>query len=238
MTEKIAELQKEIEYLPSRENLVSVLVYGTMITESDFANDLDIVIVVNQVNTSLNALINILTKYSQNLDFNVYTHKELVNNLSYFTREFKLEYLAKGVCIYGSNIFEQEFKKVDNFKYRQSILIRSIEHMQMMRQKYFSPSFSPEQKFNYLKKYFLRISKNILLFKGVDSHTSVNKLSDGDVMKKLYNLGMFSSVPNLENIVDADEYCGLFDLISDALIRCKKEFDAQVDTMQIFPAKK
>src|SRR3989344_2104068 len=144
MTEKLSEFQREVSSLPGKENTVCVLVYGTMATDSDIANDLDIVIVVKKVDFGLNALFELLSRQSKNLDFNVYSHEEILNDLSYYTREYKLEYLAKGVCIFGTNIFLEEFEKVNKFRYRQSILIRSIEHLQMVRQKYFFSSLNPE----------------------------------------------------------------------------------------------
>ena len=228
MTEKLLQLHDDISSLSCRENLVSVLIYGTTVNSSDIANDLDVVIVARKINSSLRTLFELLYSKFKNLDFNVYSEEEFFNNLSYYTRGFKLEYLAKGFCIYGINIFEQEYKKVDKYSYRQSILIRSIEHLQIVRQKYFSASFDPDQKFRCFKKYFLRISKNILLFKGVCDHSSVNNMTDSEIMENLFDLGAFSVLPNLKEVRTLEEYLSLFDIISDALIKCKKEFDSQI----------
>jgi len=227
MTEKLLQLQKDISSLPCRENLVSVLAYGTTVSNRDIADDLDIVIVARKVDSFLGVLFELLSSGFKNLDFNVYSEEEFSNSLSYYTREFKLEYLAKGFCIYGINIFEQEYKKVNKYSYRQSILIRSIEHLQMVRQKYFSVFLEPDQKLYYLKKYFFRISKNILLFKGICDHSSVNNMTDGEIMGNLFDLGVFSVLPNLEEVKTLEGYFNLFDIISVVLIKCKKEFDSQ-----------
>ncbi len=227
MTEKLLRLQQDISSLPCRENLVSVLVYGTTVSSNDIANDLDVVIVAKKVDSSLKTLFELLSSESKNLDFNLYSKEEFFNDLSYYTREFKLEYLAKGFCVYGINIFEQEYRKVNKYSYRQSILIRSIEYLQMVRQRYFSAFFDPDQKLRYFKKYFLRISKSILLFKGVCDHSSVNNMADSEIMGNLFDLGIFSVLPNLEEARTLEEYFNLFDIISDALIKCKKEFDFQ-----------
>ncbi len=224
MSKEFLKLQKQISLLNNKGNFVSILIYGAMLLDSNKAKDLDIVIVVKKVNAELSNLFNLLEKY-KNLDFNIYTYDEITNNLSYYTREFKLEYLSKGLCIYGKNIFYDEFLKVSDYQYKQSILIRSIEHLQIVRQKYFSNLLSEEKKFLFLEKYFLRISKNILLFKGVEDHTSVNNLSPIDIFKKLVNIKMFDYLPELDNIKNSEQYFSLFSLISEALIICKKDFD-------------
>lgn len=227
MTEEFLRLQKEILILPCKDNLVSILIYGAMLTDRNTAHDLDIIIVVKKVDSTLNSLFELLSGRYKNLDFNVYSFEEILNDLSFFTREFKLEYLTKGVCIYGENIFVDEFKKVNNYKYKQSILIRSIEHLQMVRQKYFSVVISYDQKFNFLKKYFLRISRNILLFSGTDNHSSVNNISQNEIIQKLVNVGMFDTLPNVDNVKTIDEYFNLFDIISKVLIKCKQKFDSE-----------
>ncbi len=230
MNEKFLKLKKEISSIPDKDNLVSVLIYGSILDNKNnrnTINDLDIIIVVKKVDSTLNNLFKLLLNKYKNIDFNVYSYEEILNDLSFYTREFKLEYLAKGLCIYGKNIFHDEFLKVNNYEYKQSILIRSIEHLQMVRQKYFSSSLNYNQKFDYLKKYFIRISKNILLFCGVDNYSSVNKLDKNEIFKKLITIGMFDVLPDIDNIKKLDEYFNLFNIISKVLIRCKKDFDLQ-----------
>ena len=224
MKEEFLRLQQEIKYLACAENILCVLVYGTIVNDSSTANDLDIIIVVKNVDSTLNELFKVLSKKYKNLDFNVYSQEEILNDLSFFTREFKLEYLAKGLCVYGENLFKKEFLKVTLYEYKQSILIRSIEYLQIVRQKYFSTALNSKEKLYFLEKYFLRISKSILLFKKVDNHSSVNSLNKDEIFKKLITIGVFDLLPDINNVKSIDEYFNLFYILSEALIKCKKEF--------------
>lgn len=225
MREEFLRLKKEIQSFSFKENIVCLLLYGSIIFNDKNSEDLDGIVVVKKVDSTLNDLFILLRGRYKKLDFNIYSYEEVVGNLSFYTREFKLEYLAEGLCLYGENIFKDEFKKIDRYRYRHSILIRSIEHLQMVRQNYFNSS-SDDLKIKYLKKYFLRISKNILLFKGIENHTSVNNLNQDEIMEKLVRLGMFNNIPGKSATESLDEIFNLFSLISEALLKCKKEFES------------
>lgn len=224
MTRELKRLGKEISMLSGSENIVSVVVYGSIIGGIETAKDFDVVIIVKKIKQDLEKLFELFLRRKKNLDFNIYTLKEIQSKLSYFTREYKLEYLAKGECIFGKNIFIEEFKKVREFEYKQSILIRSIEHLQMTRQKYFSSLFDHDQKLKYLEKYFFRISKNLLLFRGLENHSSVNKLSRKNLFQRLYDAEILDVELSPRNAFSAEDYLFLFNKISDVLIQYKKDF--------------
>lgn len=226
MNEDLLKLQKEILRLPNRDNLVCILIFGSVITNKSAAHDLDIIIVCKNVNNSLISLFELLENQYRNIDFNLYSFEEIKGNISFYTREYKLEYLVKGTCVFGKNIFIDEYLKINNLQYKQSILIRSIEYLQMVRKSYFSKSTNLDHKFYFLKKYLLRILKNILLFKGVDNHNSVNKLDQNELFHKLFKLGGIKIMPKLDRINTLHDYFNLFCIVSDALIKCKIEFDS------------
>ena len=225
MTEEFLQLQKEISSLLYKDNLVSVLVYGSILESKDTTNDLDIIIVVKKVDSSLSDLFSLLSYKFKNLDFNIYSYEVIFGGLSFYSREFKLEYLAKGLYIYGENILKNELQKVNNYQYKRSILIRSIEHLQIVRQKYFSSSLSDNQKFELLRKYFMRISKNILLFNGVGDHTFMNDLEQNAIFNKLIEIKMFDIFPKIDNNTKLDNLFAQFYILSEALIKCKKGFE-------------
>jgi len=152
----------------------------------------------------------------------IYLHK--VGNLSFYTRESKLEYLAKGLCVYGKNIFIDMWKKVNRYEYKQSLLIRNIEYLQLVRQKYYS-SESELVKLAYLKKYFLRISKSVLLYWGIDDHSSVNRLNDDEIKEKLSQMKVINKKLNVARDQTLDHLFKDFEILSIALIKCKKELD-------------
>jgi len=224
MTEDLLSLQKEILALPVKDNLKCFLVYGSILTDSK-ANDFDAIVIVEKVDSALNGLFKIISNRYNKLDINIYTYAEILENISFLTREFKLEYLSKGVCLYGENILKNEYWKINDYKYKQSMFIRSIERLQMVRQKYFLSSTDPEEKLNYLKKYFFRISKSLLILNGVEKDSTVQILNQDKVNQKLFDIGMFDFLPNTEETKTVDEYFDLFNLIGKALIKCKKDLD-------------
>ena len=223
MSEELIDLKTKILNVCTDDNLVSFIVFGSTALSAENPNDLDAIVVVKKVDSTLLNLFGILKESYAKLDVNIYTVEEVKNNISFYTREFKLEYLSKGVCLFGDNIFIEQFNKVTNFQYKQSILIRSIEHLQLVRQKYLTSTLNEDQKTKFLKKYFLRISKNILLFKGVFSHSDVNRLAEGEIYNKLIELKLFDAIPQLDIEVSLfDE----FRQISKALACCKQELNS------------
>ncbi|HAS80473.1 MAG: hypothetical protein UR25_C0001G0076 [Candidatus Nomurabacteria bacterium GW2011_GWE1_32_28] len=223
MKKDFSNLKKEIRNLKDKKKILSVIIYGSAISNKKKVNDLDGIIVVKEVNSSLLPFFNLLNTKYEKLDFNIYTYEELIKKISFYTREFKLEYLAKGNCIYGENLLKKEFSKISKFEYRHSLLIRTIEHLQMVRHKFFTSKIDDDQKRVYLEKYFWRISRNLLLFKGEHNHTSVNKLSQKDILKKLYTLKLYDYVPKINSQLTLDEFFDCFVLISKAIIECRKE---------------
>lgn len=215
-----------------RNNIICLLAYGSMLTDSKNASDLDIIIVVNSFNPSLDNLFKLLSEEFEKLDFHVYLQKEIEQNLSFFTREYVLEYLAKGLCLCGENIFKDKFSEVTEIQYKRSIFIRSVEHVQMVRKVFFSGKHNDEYKLKYLKKYILRLSINILLFNKIMSHTECSKMSLPDVLGIMEKENYISrKYLNSDRIPDSleDSY-NLFCVISENLLNCRKYFDQEIDT--------
>lgn len=223
MKNKIEILKNKIKSLSISENLVCVLLYGSVTLNSENPDDLDGVVVVKQVVPQIKELFDLLKSYFDKLDFNIYSEYEVRNKISYFTREFKLEYVAKGICLFGENIFKEMYYNTTNKEYKLSILIRSIEHLQMVRQKYFFALKNEEDKFNYLNKYFLRTSKNILLFYNIFNHTTVNNITQKELFKKLYDINIFDKIINMQNIKTSDELLIRFYLIEQAIYKLRNE---------------
>lgn len=232
MSEDFLDLQRKINLLSSKENLVTVLIYGSAVSGTTTAGDFDVILVAKRVDSTLKEIFDLFNSRYINLDLDAYSEKEITNHFSFYTREFKLEYLAKGLCVYGVNVFKKELLHVDDYQYRQSILVRSIEHLRMVRRRYFSVSGTYNERLNFIKKYFLRISRNILLFKRVGDHSFVYNLNQTEVFKKLIELNMLNVTPNIEEINNLDELFSLFGVLSEALIKCKKEFDVECLTSQ------
>lgn len=225
MNEELLRLQRDLSSLRCKNELVSVVIYGSTIYASSVANDLDIIIVVKKINSDLCELFDSLFKKYKNIDFNLYTYQEITNGLSYFTREFKLEYQAEGICLFGENILKNEFNKISEYSYKRSILIRSLEHLQMVRKVYFSQSFDDTYKMKYLEKYFQRISKNILLFNSVGNHASINKLKTKEVVQKLIDEKIIINDLLINDMPNMHEYLELFEVIGEYFIKCKNEFE-------------
>jgi hypothetical protein len=224
MLEQFEKLKREIGSLPSKKNIVCLLLYGSTTTSPENADDFDAILIVKKVDTSLNDLFDLLKSKYKKLDVNVYTLEEIEKDLSYYTREFKLEYQAKAISVYGKNILIDEYKKVTKYKYKQSIMIRSIEYIQNVRLKYLTSFLDDSQKIKYMKKYFIRICKGLLLFYDYDTHTSVNKLSDLEVINKVVSLGILESKPKSFDKINVDDLFNCFKLLDKAVIKSRVDF--------------
>ncbi len=222
----LLDLKRKILLLPHADNLVCFLIFGSILNSEKNVNDFDAVVIVKKVDSTLNELFKLLKRKYKKLDVNIYAQEEVLNNLSFYTREFKLEYLAHGLCLLGKNILASEYSRVSEYEYKQSMLIRSIERLQMVRQKYLSASLTPQEKIVYVKKYLLRISRSVLILQGLENDLSVNKLQQDEINQRLAETGVLDSSLNSKKAKTPDEYFDFFDsVISKALIKCKKDFD-------------
>lgn len=228
MRKDILDLKKEISLLPSADNLVCFLIYGSILNSGENVNDFDGIVVVKKVDSTLGELFKLLASKYERLDVNVYAYNEIVSNLSFYTREFKLEYLTDGLCIFGENVLADEYSKINEYEYKQSMLIRSIERLQIVRQKYFLTPLPPQEKEAYVKKYLLRISRSILILQGLESGSSANKLQQNEINQKLARMGVLDSPLDFQKMKTLDERFDFFNsVISKALIKCKNDFDSR-----------
>lgn len=224
MPKEFLNLKNDIKSLTCSKNIVCILLFGSILFDRHNANDFDVIIVVKKVNFGLKELMLLFSSKYEKIDFDIFTSKEITEDLSFYTREFKLEYLSNGLCIYGKNIFINEWKKVNEYKYKQSLLIRNIEYLQLVRQKYYSNE-NELMKIVYLKKYFLRISKSLLLYWGMDNYASVNKLKSEEVIEKLLNTKIINKRLHFVQDQTLNYLFDSFEILSGALIKCKKDFD-------------
>ena len=209
-------------------NVSSIVLYGSMykkIFEIDI-HDTDLIIVVKDPQNDFSELFIYLRGIFKNLDFHIYTEKEIEANIPFHTREYVLEYLAKGICLYGENCFPGLYKKVTSEQYKQSIFIRTIAHIQMVRHVYFSNKHNFEYKIFYLKKYIQRIGKNMLLFLDVSDYDSLERISAEHLFSELTKNGLITKSPT-EGFNDfklLDFYYHIFCDLSEKIILLKEKF--------------
>lgn len=222
----LLDLKRKISLLPHADNLVCFLVFGSILDSEKNVNDFDAIVIVKKVNSTLNELFRLLASRYKQLDVNIYAREEVLNNLSFYTREFKLEYLVQGLCLLGENMLTDVYSRVTEYEYEQSMFIRSVERMQTVRQKCLSGSLTPQKKITYIKKYLLRISRSILILQGSEDNLSANKLQQSEINKKLVEIGILDPSLDFKKIKTPDEYFNFFNsVISKALIKCRKDFD-------------
>lgn len=154
-----------------------------------------------------------------NPDVLVYKYNEIIQDLSYFKREFILEYLSKGLCLYGTNILKTKFEKITNKQYRESIVIRSAEHLQKVRTLYYNNSVDVEYKRNVIEKYIIRLSRNIIMLNGINTYDKLEMLSNEEVLDILYDNYLINHRCNdFDNSQKSLEYYfKLFNLIANNL---------------------
>lgn len=223
--ESLENLKKDLEALRIETGLECFLIYGSLLKGIENANDLDVIVVVDTFKKT-QSIFDALKKHfpDSKLDFHVYTKDEIEGDVSFFTREYVLEYLAKGLCLCGENVFEKKFKDINPEQYKESIFIRSVEHVQMVRKTVFSASFNEEQKLRFVRKYLLRLSINILLFNGISSHENLNSMSLVEVLETLRKNNLLEG-GDMENTEEStlEETFALFCKISQNLLLSRKQ---------------
>lgn len=183
---ELTKLKKELSSLPSSDNVRCFLLYGSIFKKKKSQiKDTDIIIVLNDISLNTDDLFAFIFKNFPQPDIHIYSVDEIEHDISFYTREFVLEYLAKAFCLYGENILITKFTSVTNQQYRESLFIRSIEYVQMGRKVYFSEKYDVTYKEYFLKKYSVRLARSILLFKGLARYDALDKLSDDQILKTL-----------------------------------------------------
>ncbi len=99
----------------------------------------------------------------------------------------------------------------------------------MVRKVYFSEKHTAEYKLHFLKKYIVRLSRNILLFKNITSYDHLDTISADQLLEilKQHNLLAKDYDWPIDDSKTIEYYYGLFCEISVNLIDCKKELDSK-----------
>ncbi|HPS28281.1 MAG TPA: NUDIX domain-containing protein [Candidatus Paceibacterota bacterium] len=184
----VEKISADISQLPCASNITCVFFYGSVykqILKADI-HDTDIAIVIKDDKVDITALLILLQKYFENLNFHIYTDSEIKNGLSFFTKELALEYITKGLCVYGKNILQEQYKKVTKNQYIESLFIRSVEYLQMVRKVYYSNNYNFDYKINYLKKYTIRLARCIILMKGYAPWDELERMSPDQILSLLF----------------------------------------------------
>lgn len=223
----LGELSSRLALLSCKDNIDCFLLYGSIFRKEDGVNlnDTDIIIVLRDIKRDTRDLFDFIFSEFPNPDFHTYTSEEIEKGVSFFSREYVLEYLSKGICLLGSNIFLNKFISVSDHQYRRSILIRSIEHVQMVRKIYYSPKHSAVYKLFFVKKYIIRLSRNILLFRKLIRYDQLDLLSDAEVIELIKKYGiLLTKYSFLENSKeDLEYYFQIFCAIGANLIACRND---------------
>lgn len=220
MSDLILNLKEDLKKIDCIKNIECVILFGSAVYNFDCAKDLDIIIVVKKIDHKIKDLFFLFEKYKIKIDFDLFTVEEIRNNLSFYNREFKLEYLAKGIPIIGNNIFIEEYKNINIYSYKNSILVHLIDYLQKIRLSYFG-HFDEIEKISYLRKYYFRILKGVLLFYGVGDHTYVNNLKDEDVVLRIQDLGF--SINTSINFLNLNDLFDRFQTVGEIIVICMKD---------------
>jgi 8-oxo-dGTP pyrophosphatase MutT (NUDIX family) len=223
----IVQIQNQLNELECITDVASIVLYGSMykkIFEVDI-HDTDLIIVVKDTSKDFSELFTYLRTIFKNLDFHIFTEEEVSNSIAFYTREYVLEYLSKGISLYGKNPFVDLYADVTPQQYKESIFIRTVAHVQMTRKIYLSNEANYEYKMSYLKKYIQRIGKNMLLFLEVTDYDSLEKISTEHLFNELIRNELItkSSVEGFNDLKPLDFYYNILCDLSDKLILFRKK---------------
>ncbi|MCX6717458.1 MAG: NUDIX domain-containing protein [Candidatus Taylorbacteria bacterium] len=186
----------DISKLPCAKNITCVYLYGSIYKKIHKIDtfDTDMTIVIKDEKIDISPLFLYLQKYFENIDFHLYTNKEINNDLSFYTREFVLEYVTKGLCVYGNNkILIDQYHNVTREQYVKSIFIRSVEYLQLVRAVYYSNKYTNDYKLRYIKKYATRLARCIILIKGYSTWDELEIMTPNQIIKMLSDRKHISS---------------------------------------------
>lgn len=192
----LEKISADISELPCAENITCVYLYGSIYKKIHKIDtfDTDMTIVIKDEKIDISPLFLYLQKYFENIDFHLYTNKEINNDLSFYTREFVLEYVTKGLCVYGnSDILTNQYKKVTREQYVRSIFIRSVEYLQTVRAVYYSNKYAIDYKLRYIKKYATRLARCIILMNGYTTWDELERMTPNQIIKMLSDRKHISS---------------------------------------------
>jgi hypothetical protein len=217
-------LSRELLKRNSDGNIKCFLVYGSLLVDARNANDADIIVVVEKFTPALSELLAHVLAEFEKVDFHVYLREEVEGDVSFFTREYVLEYLAKGLCLCGENIFKACFSEVTEAQYKESIFIRSVEHVQMTRKVFFSNAYDDGYKIRYIQKYSRRLSINTLLFLQKASYDELSALSYPQVLALMreHKLLQDETDPTGNPQLSLQENFDLFCALSRNLLDCRR----------------
>lgn len=218
---RLKKLQAELSSLQCRDNVQCFLLYGSIhYKKQEDINDTDIIIIVDDITCDMDELFGFIYKNFNNPDFHIYTTEEVEEGLSYWTREFILEYLAKALCIYGENILKAKFAQITDQQYKESMLIRSIEYMQRVRRVYYSKIYNQNDKLQYIEKYTVRLAKSILMLYEICNHDDLDRLYGEDVIDLLRANNLLDDEFTLKGAT-LDVCYQIFCRVGDNLTDCK-----------------
>ncbi len=184
----LEKINSDISKLPCADNIMCLYLYGSIYKKIRKVDtyDTDMTIVIKDAEIDISPLFTYLQKYFENIDFHLYTEKEISNNLSFYTREFVLEYVTKGLCVYGnSNILIKHYNNITREQYVGSIFIRSIEYLQLVRAVYYSNKYTTDYKLRYVKKYATRLARCIILMKGYSTWDELEIMTPNQIIRIL-----------------------------------------------------
>ena len=184
----IEKIRSDILELPCADNITCLYLYGSIYKKIHKVDiyDTDMTIVVKDEKVDVSPLFLYLQKYFENIDFRLYTNKEIADNLSFYTREFVLEYVTKGLCVFGNDdILIDQYSNVTREQYIESIFIRSVEYLQIVRMVYYSNKYTHDYKLRHIKKYATRVARCIILMKGYAAWDELERMTPNQIIKML-----------------------------------------------------
>ncbi|MCX6716488.1 MAG: hypothetical protein NTV72_01025 [Candidatus Taylorbacteria bacterium] len=194
------------------------IIFGSSIRTTGTPKDSDIAIVLNDLDVDVNEISSFIFDNFINPDFTIYLKDEIESKLPFVdvgNGFFALNYLARGICIYGKNIFKEKLEKIDVVKYKESLLTKAFEYILRLRIVYFSQKYDESYKFDYFQKYVTRLIRMILLYReylnydNIDNFTRVELLEYAklkSIFIENYNFGSISLNDYLKMFKEADKY--------------------------------
>lgn len=228
MKEDFLNIQNDLPNQLFAKDLSCFIVFGSNVVNNNtgrIPDDVDVCVVVKNREADLEGITKYIFSSFKKPDFRIYFKDEIDSNLNFVDvgiGVFAMEYFATGLTLYGENIFVEKLETLDKEKLKESYLNKIFEYILRIRVNYLSPNFTEDEKHRHIDKYVLRLSIDILLYRGHIVYSELKTLSKNEIFDLCREHGIINKYREL-NFEDSEEMYNLFNEINMNVIKFHTE---------------
>lgn len=221
----IKSIQQELKRQAFLSDIHSFVIFGSSTRRPGSPKDTDICLVLKNPHSNQEAISKFIFNTFINPDITIYLKEEVESSLPFTdigNGVFALEYLSRGICIFGDNIFKNKMTGIDLSKYYESLLVKAFEYVLRLRTVFFSEKYDSSYRFTYFEKYVTRLTRMVLLYKNYVNYDSVESLTRVELLSLAKNKGILKGEYDF-NLITFNDYFRMFEEVNKYLIGIKEQ---------------